>query len=265
MPEPTYLTLATWGGTSNGWPQMTLPAVAVQVHHSVTNEDIGVVPTDDAIADFLELDRIGLSRGHGGISYSHGIHPNGIIGEGQGTRRGAHTAGDGCNESPWGWNPCTFGIVFVGNFDPATGGDEPTPAAINSFRWLIAKLKADGVLIPDAVIRGHRDAPGNATGCPGDTLEAALPLLRAPYTTPTPAPTAEDDMLIYAGNSDGTSTAYARSGDLIIHQFHGPGDAYGLPPGAAEWANREPRVRVELVNPHVLAGAKIGHDKLVRL
>jgi len=186
--DPVYLALDEWGGTANGWPAMALPAVAVQVHHSVTNEDVGVNPTADAIADFLELDGIGLSRGHGGISYSYAIHPNGTIGEGQGTRRGAHTAGNGCGGSPWGWNPCSFGVVFVGNFDPATGGDEPTPAAIRSFRWLIWRLKADGLLVADAFIRGHRDAPGNPTGCPGDNLEAALPQLGEPWAPPPAAP-----------------------------------------------------------------------------
>ena len=178
MPDPTFLTLDQWGGTPNGWPQMTLPAVALWAHHSVTNEDLGVFATANAIADFLELDAIGKSRGHGGISYSYAIHPEGVIGEGQGKRRGAHTAGNGCNGSPWGWNPCSFGVVFIGNYDD----DTLTDAAINSFRWLRDVLIANGDLVAGVYpTGGHQDAPGNATGCPGHNIETNLDLLRAPY------------------------------------------------------------------------------------
>ena len=233
MPDPTYLTLNEWGGTPNGWPQMALPAVGVQVHHSVTNEEVGVRATDDATSDFRELDAIGLSRGHGGISYSYAIHPSGVIGEGQGKRRGAHTAGNGCGGSPWGWNPCTFGVVFIGNFNE----DEPTTAACESFRWLIAVLKFDGVLEADAFIRGHRDAPGNPTACPGDNLEAALPLLRVPYTpTPAPAPVpppfdfpVEENMIHSCVGPDGTVHAFAIGTDS--HMYH-----RALDPATGVWS-----------------------------
>ena len=180
MSDPLFLTLAAWGGTPNGWPAMQLPATALWVHHSVTNEDLGVTPTDDAIADFQELDAIGRSRGHGGISYSYAIHPEGVIGEGQGLRRGAHTAGNGCGGSPWGWNPCSFGVVFIGNYDD----DTLTDAAINAFRWLRDVLIAGGHLVPGTYpTGGHRDAPGNSTGCPGADVEARLEQLRAPYSS----------------------------------------------------------------------------------
>lgn len=169
-----YLTIADWGGTPNGAPQMTLPAVAVQVHHSVTT------PTTDPIRDFQTLDQIGRSRNHGGISYSWVIHPDGTIGEGQGTRRGAHTGGNGCGGSPWGWNPCSFGICFIGNYQE----DDPTDASIDAFRWLIHKLRTEELITDTTVIRGHRDAPGNQTACPGDRLEAVLDRLREPWQEP---------------------------------------------------------------------------------
>jgi hypothetical protein len=190
---PTFLTLSEWGGTPNGWPSMTLPATALWVHHSVT------VRTGAPAADFRTLDAIGLSRGHGGISYSYAIEGS-VIGEGQGLRRGAHTAGDGCGGSPWGWNPCSFGVVFVGNFDD----DTLTAEDIASFQWLRDRLIADGHLVPGVYpTGGHRDAPGNSTGCPGTNIEAALDLLRG-VPTPPPSgalPPLEDTMLILR-NSD---------------------------------------------------------------
>lgn len=192
MSDPTFLTLAQWGGTSNGWPQMSLPAVALWVHRSVTNETVGGEATADAIADFQSLDAIGLVRGHGGISYSYAIHPEGVIGEGQGIRRGAHTAGDGCNGSRWGWNPCSFGVVFIGNYTT----DTLTPEAIRSFQWLRDKLISEGKLEPGTYpTGGHRDAPGNATACPGDNIEANLDVLRQPYSS-DPMTKGSDAMLL---------------------------------------------------------------------
>jgi hypothetical protein len=172
---PELLTLSEWGGTPNGWPQMQLPAVQLWVHHSVTNETVGVPGSADAIADFRTLDTIGRSNGHGGISYSYAIHPDGIIGEGQGTRRGAHTAGNGCNGSPWGHNPCSFGVCFIGNYME----DSLTAEAVEAFHWLRDKLVADGLLVPGTYpTGGHRDAPGNFTACPGDNIESMLDVLR---------------------------------------------------------------------------------------
>lgn len=180
---PDIVPIDVWGGTRNGWPQMTLPADGIWVHHSVTMAS--PYPFDD----FQAIDRIGLSQGHDGISYSFVIHPDGTIGEGQGTARGAHTGGNGCGGSGYGWNPCTFGVCFVGNYMD----DIPTDAAIRSFQWLHQHLLNLG-LLKQSAIGGHRDAPGNSTACPGNHLEDILPQLREPYT-PTPG---DDTVKMYA-------------------------------------------------------------------
>lgn len=160
-----------WGGTPNNWPSMTIPAEALWIHHSVTT------PTEDAFADFRVLDRIGRNQGHGGISYSYVIHPNGTIGEGQGSRRGAHTGGNGCGGSGYGWNPCSFGVCFVGNYMDMA----PTPESLEAFRWLRDVLLYVGALQPgEYPTGGHRDAPGNSTACPGNILYEVIPLLRQP-------------------------------------------------------------------------------------
>lgn len=187
MPDPRIVPIDEWGGTRNGWPGMDLPAVGIWVHHSVTTA------TDDAYADFRALDSIGISHGHNGVSYSFVVHPNGTIGEGQGGARGAHTGGNGCNGSGYGWNPCSFGVCFVGNYMD----DVPTDTAIRSFQWLKDHLAASGWLRSDFTIEGHRNAPGNSTACPGNNLEDIIPRLREPYN-PNSNPVEDDDMKAFA-------------------------------------------------------------------
>lgn len=245
---PDIVGIDTWGGTRNGWgPMPTLPAQAVWVHHSVTN------PTSDAFADFQVLDRIGLSQGHGGISYSWVIHPDGTIGEGQATNRGAHTGGQGgCNGSPWGWNACSFGICFVGNYMELS----PTAESISSFQWLRDYLLNIGVL--DAGIYptgGHRDAPGNSTACPGNNLEAIIDVLRLPYDKPSPVQEYEDMFIAVGKTVFGVSIAFLVTGGRVLRTFNGPEGAYGIPQDALDWRAQPGRdavtyifVDVEIVN-----------------
>jgi hypothetical protein len=189
MPDPTFLTLGEWGGHSAGRALLALPVPKIWVHHSVTNE------SGDPTADFRTLDLIGLSNGHGGISYSYAIHPSGVIGEGQGLRIGAHTAVPGHNE-----NPISFGICFIGNYND----DTLTPEAIDAFHWL-RDVHLAGKVAADPPTDGHRNAPGQSTACPGNNNMAALPILRAPYTpTPPPPPEQKDtlDMELIVHNLD---------------------------------------------------------------
>lgn len=165
-----FLSLSEWGGTANGWPSMELPARELWVHHSTT------LVTGDAVADFLVLDRIGRSQGNGGVAYSYVIEDD-VIGEGQGTRRGAHTGGT--VGGPWGHNPYAFGVCVVGNYEESV----PSSASLRSIQYLRDRLLSDGTLAPGVYpTGGHRDASGNSTACPGDNLEHALGALRLPYT-----------------------------------------------------------------------------------
>lgn len=225
---PTFLEIGEWGGTPNGWtPRMTIPAADLWVHHSVT------VRTGNPVADFRTLNQIGLSRGHGGISYSYAIEGD-TIGEGQGTGRGAHTAGDGCNHSPWGWNPCSYGVVFVGNFD----NDTLTDADINSFRWLRDEyLIPCGLLVPGVYpTGGHRDAPGNQTGCPGTNVENMLDVLRQPYVPPS-TPKGPPLMTVMWIQFNGFPTYLVQAG-LIVHQFDGAPSGFGIPQSAVDFAQQ---------------------------
>jgi peptidoglycan recognition protein len=160
-------TRADWGATSRSLPakKMTLPAEAVFIHHSVTPV------TGDPAADMRIIEQIGLAR-FGQLSYSYAIHPHdGEILEGCGVRRGAHTAQR---------NSTSFGICWVGNYDER----QPKIQQIESTRWLIAHLKAEGHLIPDPIVRGHRDV--YATACPGSKLYALLDVIRVPWEGTVP-------------------------------------------------------------------------------
>lgn len=247
---PEIVPLETWGGTANGWPRMTLPAQRIWVHHSVT------VPTADALADFRTVNGIGASNGHGGISYSWIIHPDGTIGEGQGTRRGAHTGGNGCGSSPWGWNPCTFGICFVGNYE----NDEPSAASIEAFRWLRDHLVAESLLVPEPPIDGHRAAPGNQTACPGRNLVSALDALRAPLS-PSPATTSEVSVILVGQSQANPGVTYALHpvNGIIAAEFtcRVGEEVYGFPPNAGPYitgqgtGNGQP-LPLRFVLPHVI-------------
>lgn len=206
---------------------MRLPVAAVWAHHSVTT------PTDDAFSDFRVVDRIHLQQ-LGGVAYSYLIHPNGTIGEGQGTNIGAHTLN---------WNDRSFGVCFIGNYMV----DEPSDLAINSFRWLRDHLVDIGLLAAGIYpTGGHRDAPGNSTACPGDLLEQSLPRLREPYS-PTPTRTDHDMIIAIGRTAFGVSIAFLLSGGRVLRTFTGPEAAYGIPQDALDWKAQPGRDAVQYV------------------
>ena len=179
-----------YGGHYAGRNLMTVVA-ELWVHHSVTNEEIGVNPTDDAKSDFAELDAIGMSRGHRGMSYSYAIHPNGLVGEGQGNFIGAHTLNH---------NSTAFGVVFIGNYET----DELTDEAIHAFRslrdYLISKHWLYDGIYPTG---GHRDT--FPTACPGANVYYNIDDLRrsleAKPSEPPPTLKRSRDMFLFA-NAD---------------------------------------------------------------
>ncbi len=246
---PVLLSLEEWGGTSNGNVQMQLPAIDLIPHHSVTNEELGVHPTADAIADFRELDNFGVGQGHGGVSYSYMIHPEGVIGEGQGTRRGTHTGGIGCNWSPWGWNPCTFGVCFIGDYQPREGvdADTLTDAAIQAYRYLRDLLILDGLLVPGVYpTRTHRDMPGNSTACAGDNIEDRMAELAMPYQQPLIKRKGADHMFV-TGNKieagqpqagDVLAVLYDTASGVVCGRVREPGGAFGFGAQASTWISQ---------------------------
>lgn len=174
------ITRAEWGATpAAGMAEADYPMGALWLHHSDTEA------SDDPAADMRQLQQIAFSRGFSDVSYTFGLHPDGSIIEGRDLRYvGAHTAGH---------NSTSLAFVLIGNYDDTP----PTAAQVSSARWLRDKLISEGYLTSGTYpTGGHRDAPGNSTGCPGAAAEARLDLFRAPQDdapTPDPVPQEEDD------------------------------------------------------------------------
>lgn len=133
----------------------------------------------------------GRSSGHTSVSCLDGGGDGRDFGHESGTGRGvtgAHVAG---------WNSGNLGVALLGCYDPpsstCSGDTTAPPAAVDGLERLLAELSARHGLDPRgrtryvnpvngstkdvATISGHRD--WEATACPGSTLYAALPSIRA--------------------------------------------------------------------------------------
>lgn len=133
---------------------MTLPAVAVHLHHSVTIVDDDGDPHDhgDVAASMKRIERVGQQR-FGMFPYSFCSHPSGVIAEGAGLTIGAHTHG---------YNSTTFGFCLIGDYTHR----DPTDEQIASFGAWWRHMVANGWLRADAQLIPHRAR--KATACPGD-------------------------------------------------------------------------------------------------
>lgn len=165
---------SVWGAKPASLPgtEMRLPATQVFIHHSVTE------PTLDPYHDMRAIESIGLQR-FGQFSYSYCVHPkDGLVLEGCGSRRGAHTAQR---------NSTSFGICWIGNYDERS----PKVQQIDATRWLIDDLQRKGWLVPGADILGHRDV--YQTACPGQKLFSMLDIIRHPWI-PGGEPVADENV-----------------------------------------------------------------------
>lgn len=176
-----FRTRDQWGAEYDvsGRAMMTgLPVGLSFIHHTVTN------PSDDPGADMRAIERIDIAR-FGVPSYSYVIHPTGVVLEGMGLHRGAHTI----NNANHSFNNDAFGVSFIGNFQ----SDTPTTEAFNACVDLLRTLVAQGHLLGDFTLSGHRDV--FATACPGENLYPLIGSIRESVDSPNHAPTPpEDDM-----------------------------------------------------------------------
>jgi hypothetical protein len=108
------------------------------------------------------FDAFHASRRWGGLSYHYLIPDTGEVILGRSTfHKGAHVGG---------MNSGNVGVNFF-----STAGDQPTEAQAETFMWLLANAHTPALPAPhrtdldlrNADIRGHRDWPSQATGCPG--------------------------------------------------------------------------------------------------
>ncbi len=128
---------------TNRWLKRSAPVDRFVIHHSATHAAV----TAKTMADYH------ISRGRPGIAYHYVIGPDGII--------------LWCNSDDlFTWHGNDFntgiGICLTGDF---TSG-EPTDCQLASARWLYATKQKEHGPLP---LVGHKEAPGAATQCPGNT------------------------------------------------------------------------------------------------
>ena len=216
--SPACRSRADWGADESrtGWSRGTdvqafSPVQVVTVHHTAGSNDLGqdYAATVRAIYDYhVETNK------WADIGYQYLVDAHGVVYEG---RSAGHTSrsclydgGDGSDFAHQTGtddvvtgghtannNSGNLGISLMGCFEPAsatcTGNTEPTAAAMRTLDAEVAALSARHQLDPDGTthylnpvsgqtrdvrtISGHRD--WNATECPGQTLYARLPSVRA--------------------------------------------------------------------------------------
>jgi len=168
----TMVPRGDWGARhSPGGRSMRRPVSNVYIHHTVVapsgpeGYDSDLDTSDDPCGDMRKLETILNARGLA-PGYSYAIHPSGVVLEGAGKRRGAHTGGH---------NSDGYGIAFMGNYD----NHQPTLAQLVAAARTVNLLRMDGSLVrdlPAVNIVGHRDT--KATACPGANLYPLLKWIR---------------------------------------------------------------------------------------
>jgi hypothetical protein len=264
------LTRADWGASVPTYYRMTLPAVGVHVHHSVTlvDDDGSPFVHGDVIADMREIEHIGRQR-FGRFPYSYCIHPSGgVIAEGAGLTIGAHTSG---------YNSTTFGFCLIGNYTDVDPTDEQIAAFGEWFRWMVD----NGWLRADAWIEPHRAR--KATACPGDCTirrwDDLIAATRLPAPPPAPRPQPIDlgsvDMsnvytkLVSIGPLDGGGNGWdyvdfpfpaTRVIGVVPHDAHPIGDDMvpGTPDDRGYNPNVPPRYTAAIYAGRVLVTARDG-------
>ncbi|EWT02174.1 Tat pathway signal protein [Intrasporangium oryzae NRRL B-24470] len=228
---PSCRSRADWGADESisGWSKGTdtqafYPAQVLTVHHSAGSND----PNQDYSATVRAIYSYHVqTNGWSDIGYQYLVDGHGVVYEG---RNAGHTStsclyagGDGAdfahetttdrivNGAHVGnYNAGNIGIALLGCYEPTSecsGDTTPSAAAVDGLDGLLAALSTRHHLDPQgtvhyvnpitgvtkdvATISGHRD--WLATACPGATLYAALPTIRADVAarmggTPPPPP-----------------------------------------------------------------------------
>ncbi|WP_264029968.1 FG-GAP-like repeat-containing protein [Cellulosimicrobium sp. SH8] len=169
--RPAIYSRAQWGADERlmTWTPQTGNVVGAVVHHTAGSNDYTADQVPALIRGIYAYHA--QSRGWGDIGYNFLVDKYGRIWEGRagGIDRGivgAHASGV---------NSQRFGVSVMGNFDAA----QVSWAAVDAVSAVIAwKLDIHGVRgTAGSIVVGHRDV--GQTSCPGASLYAALPQVRA--------------------------------------------------------------------------------------
>jgi len=180
--QPNICFRDCWCPAENCRPDPT--PVSNTVTHIIVHHSAGQTNSDDFKAVLRSYwDTHVNTRRWDDIGYNWLVDGNGVIYEGRGKGRlGAHFS---C------MNENTTGVCVIGNYETVN----PTKAALNSLKDIIAWEACDGAIEVDAIgyhiysqldlehLSGHRDGGRSpiacsTTVCPGDSLYKELPALR---------------------------------------------------------------------------------------
>jgi hypothetical protein len=144
-----YVTRAGWGARSPKATKTIPDTSTIYIHHSVTAGTGGD-------AEVRGIQRFHMDeRGWADIAYNWLVDDNGTIWEG----RGWHVQGGATK----GRNRTSIAICYLGNADKLA----PSIGAKHSINTLIAEATE---MMGVQTVRGHREAPGASTQCPGKYL-----------------------------------------------------------------------------------------------
>ncbi len=164
---------SAWGARAANGCSANTAKTKVTVHHTVSRLHEGGTAANWTAeirsAQALHMD----GRGYCDIGYHFLVSADGTVWEGRNASHlGAHTGGQ---------NTDNLGVSFVGCFHPTSdcnglGSTTPPQVMLNGAGTFIGiAARHYGITLREGTtLLGHRDNPGQATACPGDSLRSRL-------------------------------------------------------------------------------------------
>ncbi|QDU68101.1 N-acetylmuramoyl-L-alanine amidase [Engelhardtia mirabilis] len=181
-PKPFIYDRASWGALAPQCGVSYCNTTHVALHHSASSADFQASTWSQAAANVQSIQAYHMfTNGWCDVGYNYLISKQGWIFEGR-------AGGDDVKGAHDGKNCGSMGVCVMGYFHPPVN-NAPTAALLEAFGELAA-WKCDqqgidptgsafyaGLGAVEQTLYGHRDV--SATACPGDSLYAELPALRA--------------------------------------------------------------------------------------
>jgi len=154
---PQIITRSQWGARAPSSISYVGDNLAYHFVHHAETPDCDSEATCSARVRSIQAYHMD-SNGWSDIGYNFLIGGDGNIYEGRGWGvLGAHTGG---------YNSVGYGTCFIGSFTDHI----PVPEAVNKYMALLECSTGSGYVASNYQMKGHRQAPGGTTSCPGDML-----------------------------------------------------------------------------------------------
>lgn len=176
---------AEWGANPLHTPaaSIAVPTPELWLHHTGSSGLHGA-------SGMRSLQSGAIGGGYVDIEYTYVIDTDGVVYVARGPAHDTAATGGSMGGTPN--NKRSHALCAMGNFDPATGNQQPTDALLDALAECVAELHAGGFTQSPRITGPHRDAPGNATACCGANLIARIDDINARVgagSGPTPTPT----------------------------------------------------------------------------